>query len=104
MRMHDETVTIRRASPAETPALERLALLHGADRPLAGPVLVAEAGGDLRAALALADRRAISDPFHATAHLVALLQTRAALLTAPRARRRRRNPLARRLQAPAALR
>jgi hypothetical protein len=81
MSTHDDTVTIRRAAPSDAPALRRLALLDGVPRPLGGPVLVAEAGGVPRAALALADGRAVADPFHPTAQLVDLLRTRAALLT-----------------------
>jgi hypothetical protein len=109
MSMHHDTVTIRRAAPADAAAVERLALLDGAPRPLSGPVLLAEAGGAARAALALADGRAVSDPFHPTADLVALLRMRAALPAGTRRRGMRRHgpsrafgsragePLARRL-------
>jgi hypothetical protein len=73
------SISLRLAGPADGPALARLATLDSA-RALRGPVLVAETGGDLRAALSLGDGRAVADPFAPTADLVDLLRTRAALL------------------------
>ncbi|HSD78000.1 MAG TPA: hypothetical protein VLA98_11360 [Solirubrobacteraceae bacterium] len=100
-----DTVVIRLASAADAPALERLARLDSAPRPLRGAILVAESGGELRAARALDDGRAIADPFHPTAGLVALLETRAALLRgAGPTRTRGPGTLRRRLQPRAALR
>jgi hypothetical protein len=81
IRRHvDDTVVIRLAVAADAAGLERLAQLDSAPRPLRGPVLVAESDGELRAARSLRDGRAIADPFRPTAGLLALLETRAALL------------------------
>jgi hypothetical protein len=58
----------------------------------AAPVLLAVVDGEPLAALSLTDRRAISDPFHRTAHLVDLLRARACRLTRTgRLRRPRRS-------------
>jgi hypothetical protein len=62
-------------------ALGRLAALDGA-RPLAGEVLVAEVGGELWAAVSLADGRVIADPFRATRVARELLALRARHLRA----------------------
>jgi hypothetical protein len=72
----DPTVTLRFGFPDDAEALARLAALDSAPVPGA-PFLLAEVGGELRAALSLADGAAIADPFHPTAPLVALLRTRA---------------------------
>jgi hypothetical protein len=77
--MTSTSISLRLAGPADRDSLERLALLDSAT-PLRGPVLVAETGGEPRAALALGDDRVVADPFAPTAELVALLRTRAALL------------------------
>jgi hypothetical protein len=71
------TVTIRRAADADRHALERLAALDSA-RPPAGETLVAEAGGEQQAAIEVATGATIADPFRPTAHLVELLELRAA--------------------------
>ena len=55
----------------------------------AAPVLVAEADGELRAALSLHDGGAIADPFSHTVWMVQLLDARAAQLRGPRPARRR---------------
>jgi hypothetical protein len=73
--------TIRFAYPDDHDALCHLAALDSQPL-LPGPLLVAEVGGDLWAAVSLADGHgAIADPFHHTAELVALLRERAAHLT-----------------------
>ncbi len=77
----DEWVTLRFAFPDDAPALARLVELDGSSR-LAAPVLVAEAGGALRAALSLSDGAVISDPFHPTGALIELLRARARQLAA----------------------
>ncbi len=78
---------IRRSAAADAPALERLAQLDGAPRP-AGAHLVAEEGGELRAALPLDGGPAIADPFHRTQELVTMLLLRAGRVEpAPRERR-----------------
>lgn len=69
-------ITLRACGADDALELRRLAELDSAD-PLAEEILVAEQGGELRAAISLADLRVIADPFHQTAHLVELLRTRA---------------------------
>ena len=57
-------VTIRVYSPSDVPALKRLAAL---DSPCsAGPFLLAEIGGELRAALSLNDGAILANPFYPT--------------------------------------
>jgi hypothetical protein len=77
--MH-EGITLRYAFPDDDAAIVRLASLDSASVPEA-PVLVAEVGGHLRAAVSLVDGGVIADPFHATAALVALLRERGRQLT-----------------------
>ncbi|MEA2254804.1 MAG: hypothetical protein QOG35_849 [Solirubrobacteraceae bacterium] len=84
-----DAITIRRALPAEAAELERLAALDDA-RPLRGTILVAEAGGELRAAWSVQERRAVAAPFERTAAAVALLRARAEQLGAGAVERRRR--------------
>lgn len=68
-------IVIRRASPADTRTLWRLAALDDAPAPIAGPhVLIAEIAGE--AVAAVAGGRAIADPFRRTAELVELLKLR----------------------------
>jgi hypothetical protein len=67
----------------------RLAALDDAPG-LEGEVLVALIGGRAVAALSLADRRVVADPFIPTTEPVALLQLRAAQLSATGPRRVRR--------------
>jgi hypothetical protein len=74
--------TVRFAYPDDDGALRRLAALDSS-APLPGPLLVAEVGGELWAAVTLSgEPRAIADPFHHTAELVALLRERADRLAA----------------------
>jgi hypothetical protein len=84
----DVAVTIRYAYPDDSIALRRLAALDSAEVP-ADPVLVAEVGGQLRAAVSMHGGRAISDPFHPTLWLVELLVTRVAQLSQPSVETRR---------------
>jgi hypothetical protein len=81
-------LVLRPATSADFDGLERLAALDSA-RPLTGDVLVAAAGGELRAALSLDSGRAVADPFWPSADLVVLL--RAAAGERPRRRMRRRS-------------
>ncbi len=75
--MHDHgTIVIRPAYPDDHGALQRLAALDSATVPPA-PMLVAEAGGELRAALSTVDGASIADPFWPTAELVELLRVHA---------------------------
>jgi hypothetical protein len=80
------TVSIRAARGSDGPALARLAALDS--RPLpAGDLLVAEADGELVAALDPASGHSVADPFRRTADLVALLALRGQRLGERRARR-----------------
>lgn len=79
---HGFGFTIRFAYPDDHEALRRLAALDSSAPP-PGPLLVAEVGGELWAAVTLTgEPRAIADPFHHTAELVALLRERADRLAA----------------------
>jgi hypothetical protein len=80
-------LVLRPATTADAAALERLAALDSS-RPLTGEVMLASAGGDVRAALSLETGRAVADPFYPSAELVTLL--RAAAGTGRSQRRRRR--------------
>jgi hypothetical protein len=81
-----ETLTIRMAVSADATALSRLAQLDSAPPPEPVPMLVAEEGGELRAALPVDGGRAIADPFQRTAELVAILAERARQLAPSRRR------------------
>jgi len=69
-------LVLRPATSADTTDLERLAALDSA-RPLDGDVLLAFAGGEVRAALDVASGRAVADPFWPSAELVDLLRAAA---------------------------
>ena len=75
------TIAIRAATPADGRVLIRLATLDSAPTP-SGPVLIAEADGEPKAALSLRDDRVVADPFSRTAELVALLRLHAQALAA----------------------
>ena len=64
---------LRPSTVADAAALERLAALDSAS-PLTGDVMLAYAGGDVRAALSLETGRAVADPFYPIAELVVLLR------------------------------
>jgi hypothetical protein len=93
-----ETLTIRMAVLADAEALGRLAQLDSAPPPASVPLLVAEVGGELRAALPLNGGPAIADPFRPTAELVAILAERTRQLAPPRRRAARRWRLRRALR------
>ena len=82
-----ETLTIRMAVSADAEALGRLAQLDSAPPPGPVPMLVAEVGGELRAALPLDGGPAIADPFEWTAEVVAMLVARTRQLEAAAPRR-----------------
>jgi hypothetical protein len=84
--MH-EGVTLRYGFPDDAVAIARLAALDSAEIP-APPLLVAEVGGALHAAISLRDEIVIADPFHPTLALVVLLRERGRQLTAVPAERR----------------
>jgi hypothetical protein len=69
----DGSVTLRPCRAEDRAPLARLAALHGCDRP-SGPVVVAEVGGELRAALSLKDGVVVANPLDPTAALSALLR------------------------------
>jgi hypothetical protein len=94
----DSSLTLRFAFPDDETALRHLAALDSAAVPPA-PLLVAESGDRLVAALSLSGGTVIADPFHPTVALVALLRARAAQLSAP-ARRPVLRGLARAFRAP----
>jgi hypothetical protein len=91
-------IVIRFSERGDERALARLA---GRDSQVVpkGALLVAEADGDLRAALPLDGRGAVADPFHPTEELIRLLEMRRSQLEAlppsraPRRRRRSRMTL-----------
>lgn len=67
-----QPVTIRMARPADAPAVHALEELDS--RRLAdGDVLLAEVGGEVRAAMTVGGSEAVADPFRPTADLVELL-------------------------------
>jgi hypothetical protein len=70
------SLVLRPATSADASELERLAALDSA-RPLDGDVLLAYAGGELRAALSVSSGRHVADPFWPTADLVELLEAAA---------------------------
>jgi hypothetical protein len=94
-RSSADALTIRMAVPNDTERLNDLAQLDSARVRDGVPMLVAEIDGELRAALPLDGGRAIADPFHRTAEIVAMLAQRALQLAPParhRVFRRRRLP------------
>ena len=66
-------LSVRRATAADRPAVERLAGRDSASVP-SGELLLAHEGGELRAALAPGSSEVIADPFARTAHVVAALR------------------------------
>jgi hypothetical protein len=71
-----DPISIRAAIGSDDAELVRLAERDSTVVPRE-PLLVAEVGGALRAAISLADGATIADPFHPTADLVSLLRARA---------------------------
>jgi hypothetical protein len=96
MKTDIQTLIIREAQPTDAAALQRLAELDSGRVPR-GRLLVAEADGQIQAALPLKGGPAIADPFRSTAAIVSLLGLRAAQLRGLARRRgsdghRRRRP------------
>jgi hypothetical protein len=74
-------ITLRLSGPGPDAGLERLAQL--ADRPRqSGPALIAEVDGEPWAALVLASRLVLADPFRPSGEIVPLLRLRAARIAA----------------------
>ena len=96
LRPMTSPLLLRPSTAADAAALERLAALDSAS-PLTGDVVLAYAGGDVRAALSLETGRVVADPFYPSAELVELLRaasgssSRRAAAAAPRACRARRS-------------
>ena len=80
-----DSVAVRMARPDDEQAIRRVAALDGQKAP-AGRVLVAEADGELIAALSVDDGRATADPFRWTSDVIALMKMRADQLSADDAR------------------
>jgi hypothetical protein len=76
MTISPDPILIRPATERDAAAIARLAQLDSSPAPV-GALLVAEVGGELRAALRVDDHAVIADPFHRTSGLVALLAARA---------------------------
>ena len=76
MSSTNRSVTIRRTGMADLGSLSLLAALDGARVP-EQPMLVAESGGRMLAAVPFRGGRALADPFEPTAEIVALLELRA---------------------------
>src|SRR3954471_21575147 len=89
MTLHTTPITVRPATAADAEMLRRVAALDSA-RPVAGDVLVAEADGELVAALSQTDGRVVADPFVSSALAVGMLRLRAAHRAAERHMTRRR--------------
>ena len=70
------SVTIRPAQERDAAALDRLAALDSATVP-ASPILVAEIGGELVAAVGIVSGEVVADPFLPTSEVLELLSTRA---------------------------
>jgi hypothetical protein len=83
------SVTIRQNVPSDAEALDRLAALDSS-RPLREPVLVAEVGDELWAAVSMADSSVVSDPFRPSGELAFLLVERARQTWRAEQRRTRR--------------
>jgi hypothetical protein len=94
-------VVIREATETDRPALSRIAERDSSAIP-AGEVLVAESGGEIRAAIEVDGSLAVADPFQPTAELLDLLRTRASQVRG--ARRRPLRILARTPVSPPSLR
>ena len=78
--MHTDEVTIRLAEPSEWDAVDRLAQLDSAPPPPRDSLLVAEVGGELRAAISVRNGYAVANPFVPSGEHIELLRARAAQL------------------------
>jgi hypothetical protein len=69
-------IRIRVAREADLAAVTRVAG-RDSNQPPAWPILIAEVGAELRAAISLTDGEVVADPFHRTTELVEMLRIRA---------------------------
>jgi hypothetical protein len=69
-------IRIRIAHEDDLAAVTRVAG-RDSNQPPAWPILVAEVGASIRAAISLSDGEVVADPFHRTAELVEMLKIRA---------------------------
>ena len=76
----EQRITVRHATTADAGRIREVAALDDRKLP-SGPLFVAEADDEIVAVMPVAGGRVIADPFRRTAHLVALLELRAAQLT-----------------------
>ena len=83
-------IVIRTAEAGDDAALRALAALDGASQAPTGSVLVAEAGGRIRAAYGADDGSHVADPFWYSAELVDLMRIHAAATLRPAPARRSR--------------
>lgn len=74
---HTSEITVRLADHTDSRALLELAALDSAQVP-AGALVVAESDGEIVAAVPVGGGPPIADPFRRTAHLVEMLELRAA--------------------------
>lgn len=85
----DAAITLRLAVPDDAHPLTELAQLDCARVP-PDPVLIAEVGGEARAAISLRDGSTVAHPFHRTAAILELLAARAEHLRSDHPTRGRR--------------
>ena len=90
MATKDTTIVIRTAKATDEAELRKVAALDGASQAPSGAVLVAEAGGSIRAAYGVEDGSYVADPFWYSAELVELMRFHAAAMERPVTMRRRR--------------
>lgn len=76
------SITVRLDGNSDADALQRLAELSERSLP-SGPFIVAEVDGRIDAAVPLGGGAAVVDPFRGTAHLLQLLELRAAQIRHP---------------------
>ena len=81
--MHDASLTLRTATEADRPAIDRLVEMEEAAA-VTGEVLLAELDGYVIAALSVADDRAVADISRPTTGIVRLLRERREQLIATR--------------------
>ena len=90
MATKDTTIVIRTATAGDEADIRRVAVLDGAGQVPSDSVLVAEAGGRIRAAYGIEDGSYVADPFWYSAELVELMRIHAAAMSTPVTMRRRR--------------